>query len=735
MRNKVIYAGWTFTDSDAANGSLAKSQDLTAASLSADSISVEVLCSDPTIMRFTLNAPMIYFYRERQKGIYYLQSVTRVSPNHYVLSGLSALGLLAAMPHLGGLYTGQTVREVVEEVCGSVPVLVKARLADIQLYGWLPSADPPQKSARDNLSQVLFAIGGYLGTDLNGVLRVESLWDGAASAIPAARIYCDGVGVEYAAEISSITVTEHQYTALDSTETQELFSGTTQDGDIITFDEPMHTLSATGFSVLASGANWAKLSAGTGVLIGKPYIHNTRQVTEPVVDGVAENVKSVSDATLVSFANSAAVAKRLAAYYRCRETISAGIVAGSEKPGHVVSIYHPYDRRMVNACIISQDITMSATLKADTKALVGFLPPQPGESQYYNTVEMLTSDGNWTVPDGVTSIRVVLIGGGTGGWSGLPGQVPENAEVEEYIAGDDISRWIPETAGGAGGDPGEGGTPGKVHVESLTVTPGQSIAVHIGAGGEGGAPGETSNAGVAGGATTFGDLSSDSGSVPENGYHDDVTGSTYALAGAAGVKGGNGNGKGQDGSPVTVDGVTYVPGKNSAVDKETLVERSSYTLGAYACGSYGGGAAYGANGPDGLDGTGDDALHQGIAIIERSAGWTITAKGASGAGGANAVAFPQASVRGSGGRGGNGGGGAGSGGEGAYSKDGTVGTTVKYALLQPTRLPGGRGSKGSQGADGCVLVYYQAFGGAGCKPLVDKSSKWFLDQLGRRLIV
>ena len=156
MRNKVVYAGWTFTDSDAANGSLAKSQDLTSASLSADSISVEVRCPDPAITQFTLNAPMTYFYRERQKGTYYLQSVTRVSPNHYALSGLSALGLLASMPHLGGLYTGQTVQEIVEEICGTVPVLVKTCLADIRLYGWLPAANPPQKSAVCRRNPIMF---------------------------------------------------------------------------------------------------------------------------------------------------------------------------------------------------------------------------------------------------------------------------------------------------------------------------------------------------------------------------------------------------------------------------------------------------------------------------------------------------------------------------------------------------------------------------------------------------
>ena len=33
----------------------------------------------------------------------------------------------------------------------------------------------------------------------------------------------------------------------------------------------------------------------------------------------------------------------------CFETITNGIVSGQEKPGHVVTVYHPYDKKMVSA--------------------------------------------------------------------------------------------------------------------------------------------------------------------------------------------------------------------------------------------------------------------------------------------------------------------------------------------------------------------------------------------------
>ena len=345
-------------------------------SLSFDTVSVEVCTKTIGAQLSALpnNTPIIVYIGGEIKARFVSSGVSRIGPVTYQLTGRSPMGALTGMVHTGGIYTGQTVEEVVKEICGNIPSLIKSVYAGVKLYGWLPYADGKERSARDNLAQVLFAIGAYLRTDLNGVLRIEPLWDGTASLIDVDRSYTGGT-VKYDSPISAVTVTEHQYVA--GTEVKELFSGTAQNGDIITFSEPMHSLSATGFAILESGANYAKISAGSGALTGKAYIHNTRLITQPVKAGAVENVKSVTDATLVSLVNSYAVAKRLADYYRCRETITNDIVSGHEKPGHVVSVYHPYDKKMVSACIQSLDTTMSATLKSSMEALVGFTPAQP----------------------------------------------------------------------------------------------------------------------------------------------------------------------------------------------------------------------------------------------------------------------------------------------------------------------------------------------------------------------
>lgn len=752
---KITYKSWTFLFSQTESAKPTREQSLSCESISADTLTAVVRCNDPTIMAFAKNDPIRVWENDSDASMqtYYLRSITRTGATSYRLVAWSAVGLLAAMAHKGGIYTGQTVAEAVKEICGNVPVVVKSVFANTKLYGWLPycqpKADRRGKSARDNLVQVLFAIGAYLTTDLNGVLHIDALWDGVSSTIGSNRMYASGGKVSYSDPISAVTVTEHQYIA--GTDEKELFSGTSQQGDIITFSEPMHSLTATGFTILESGANYAKISSGSGSLKGKPYIHNTRLVTQTVTENAAENVKSVTDATLVSLVNSSAVAKRLADYYKCRETITNGIVSGQEKPGHVVSVYHPYDKKMVSACIVSLDTTMSGTLKSEMAALVGFLPPQPESSEYFDERVILTGSGVWTVPEGVTSYTRVLIGGGRGGSSGHRGESPAVRTPKSWTEKfDALRRYVGldngvSLEGGKGGEPGEAGDGGKVLVETVTdAVPGAKVSYACGKGGYGGAFSQGNDAGAPGTATTMGGATSDTGSSSEAGYTDAITGEVFAAKGKSGIAGSPGNGYTWDGgkytyqpSPlITVDGVTYSAGK----DKEEVEGedgRGRYNTAPYGYvgyswrGGYGGGAAAGSNGNDGLaNGSGDAYIGSSSAFA------TVTA--ARGGAGADATPPAKESRYGCGGTSGHGGGGAGSNGVAEAHQTSSENISVSQASLtardtQPA--PGGRGSDGGEAGDGCIIIYYRKKKELQSGPLVTSNNLGLLDSLGRRMIV
>lgn len=717
-------------------------------SLSFDTVSAEIYTKTAGKLLAALpdNTPIVIYRDNAIKARFVKRGISRIGPNTYSLTGQSPMGALSKMPHPGSIYTGQTVEEVAKEICGSIPILVKTVYAGTKLYGWLPYANGKDRSARDNLVQVLFAIGAYLRTDLNGVLRIEPLWDGAASTISVDRSYSGGT-VKYNSPISAVTVTEHQYIA--GTDEKELFSGTSQQGDIITFSEPMNSLTATGFTILESGANYAKISSGSGSLKGKTYIHNTRLVTQTVTENAAENVKSVTDATLVSLVNSSAVAKRLADYYKCRETITNGIVSGQEKPGHVVSVYHPYDKQMVSACIVSLDTTMSGTLKSEMAALVGFLPQQPESSEYFDERVILTGAGEWTVPEGVTSYTRVLVGGGQGGKCGKAGALPTSkvsTQTETRESGSHtwtvnakgfLAKDLPPAAGGEAGTPGEGG---KVLVETVqNAVPGSKVSYSCGVGGAGAPYAENSDEeGSLGGATTMGGSSSDSGSSNPSGYTDPMTGEVYAVPGIAGVPGGNGVGYDADGNliyppDIVVNGQSYTHGgQGTAVDFETGNSAVSGSFDATSSGGLGGGPAYKANGHNGGNGITPTMTSQ-------YSNKKLTMQGGAQGTGATAQPPEKPSVYGNGGGAGNGGGGNGQTGwpcmasctmrdDASYQ----MGDLEVYAGAATGR---GLGSDGGQGGDGCIIIYYRKKKELQSGPLVTSNNLGLLDSLGRRMIV
>lgn len=763
--NTVKYKGELLAEDERIStdtpGVLGEYKELRADALEADTLDITVLSESGTIRNFKKNDKVEYFRSGNRVGVYYLQSVTRVGPKLYTLSALSAVGLLIVRPHRGGIYTGQTVAEVVAEICGDIPVLVETVYRGIKLYGWLPIA-----SARDSLVQVLFAIGAWLHTDENGTLRVQKLWNGTASIIGPGIVHAANIQVKYLDPVSAVAVTEHQYIA--GTEDVTLFEGTAQQGDVIEFDEPAHTLTAEGFTVLESGANYAVLSAGTGKLTGKSYVHNRRVVTRTVTEGAAENVEEITDATLVSLVNSSAVAQRMAAYYACREQLAVDINPAAEHAGHVVSLWNEWDKQQTLACIASRETKISGLLKSRTSALVGFLPPQPESSEYFDERVLLTGSGTWTVPEGVTTYTKVLIGGGQGGKRGGKGEDGKQRTAswsEGMYTRYNWSGYLPGAIS-KGGVGGEGGVGGKVLVETVNdATPGESIAYSCGAAGAGattdGAEGEN------GTATTMGGSSSDSGSSSNIGYTDPVTGEVFAAKGDTGIAGGDSGGC-SDVSAYpnpTVSGCLYV-GQGIAeatdvMDEDGKVWKSgawllyNNTQQIYGTGnsaSYDGDLSHGAvessascSGPSGaaVGANGVDSSTSGMVANagREKSGSTVTglyagARSGYAVNGANAATPPKKpGAYGKGGRGGHGGGAGGCGGYSASGKTTTSSVTQSTGYGTGGVGTGGLGSDGGEAGDGCIIIYYRKKKELQSGPLVTSNNLGLLDSLGRRMIV
>lgn len=744
--NYIEYLDYQFTQDDIKSGSLLLNRDLTCASLAIDTFSPVVECDSTDIQDFERDTPLYYYRAGRLRGVYYVQDIQRVTSNRYKITAQSAIALLDRGQHMGGIYTGEEAGEVLPDISGGVPISIKTNLAKQKLYGWLPVASP-----RSNLSQVLFALGATVRTGLDGKLHIASLWDGLSGTVPANRIY-RGATVDYGAKVTQVAVTEHQY--FEGSETQNLFEGTTQEGDPITFDEPMHSLVASGFTILESGPNYAKVSAGSGTLTGKAYIHNTRLITRDVLKANTPNIKTFEDATLVSLVNSSAVADRLAAYYKCRETINASVVHRGETAGDCLSVYHPYDETTVQTCLQSADITLSNTLKAQEKLLVGYIPKFGGEYELIIESIILTGTGTFLIPEGVNEneIEVIVIGAGGAGTDGESGTAKSTYNsVRESKSGDlqghsslSIKDVYAKTNAGLPSEGGAGGlcgTPGKVLEAKINVVDMQEIQYSCGVGG--------SNPGQNGGETFFGPLSSANGSVYKNGYFDVISNKTYAVSGENGLKGGDGgnfDSKGESvsgvsgGDPVTPT-VASDSRSSSGYFGSTSISAKGYT------GKCGGGGAGGSSGNiKGKKGGNAFQLQDPFSFTVNPAETSyVTVSGGTPGPGGDGANGADGETYGSSGSGGGGGGGSGACGvveaqasatlASAYGS-GSLGEKYLYVrAYRPAANTQGNGGLHGKGADGCIIVRYKRKIEIKSGPVHDKENRSLLDRFGRRIVV
>lgn len=649
--NKIQFDKWTFTDDQIIQGECYLSRSLLSSSLEINTLDADVYNTDHSIKNFVVDTPVAYIKDDKRVASFYLQDIERISRNQYSIHAVSFSGVLDNQTHYGGIYTGQTVGEVVPQICGSIPVYVASNVTGIKLYGWLPIA-----SRRENLAQVLFAISATVSTDDTGAVWVQGLEPEKKRDVTEDETE-ESASVEYTSPAIDVIVLEHQYT--EGQEEITLFEGATSAGDIITFSEPCHSLVASGFTITEQGANYAIVSSGSGKLTGKKYVHSTREVKGKRMQArdseENESKIRVEEATLVSLVNSRAVADRLADYYACAERIIADVAYQADDAGDVLSQYHPYDGNMVQTCIESLDITLSGKLLAKMTSLVGYIPPDISQIEYYDTFEILTGSGTWTAPKGAKNGRAVLIGGGDGGTNGENGDSGRGG----HVTGNPSA----EGKGGKGGSPGIPGNGGKILQVEIDAT--QSYSYKSGQGG---------GIGLTGSASTFGSYSSENGTASEGGYTDLISGTTYAKKGLPGVAGGDGGDAESNGSDVEI--------WKGGVGGEGASEG-----GVSAKGGGGAGAAKGNNGADGQNGR-----------ISRLQG-NYFPFGGDGARGANAIPAEPQKEYGCGGSAGHGGGGGGGGGTASDNSLGNSGDDGSGGS-------GGSGSAGTPGNPGCIIVYY-----------------------------
>ena len=396
--NKIIYqydsaTQLTFADEGNFDGVLLEGSFYNETSLLEDELSIDTMkirvrsinTSYP-LHNFIYGSQVTFYKDDALYGKYYLVSVERQTKNEYILNVQSSIGLLDDTMHYGGIYSGEYASTIIKDIIGEKIAYTEHNIfSKIKVYGWLPVA-----TRRENLKQLLFAVGGCVKKK-NGDVYFTTLTVDAPKAIPENRVFDTGK-ITYDSPASRIEVVEHQFSKVDSAPSEEIYSGeivgssfvtpkgySVSDAALVTWDKPYHSLTFSNCTLLNNekGVNYAVVSSsGSATISGKPYIHSKMIVSRAKENYEGkEKVAKVENATLVTLANSNSVAEKVMAYYNSPCTLSGAIVMDGEKPLDNITMPNQFEEENTGMIKSIEGTLGKQITKGELELRIGYNPP------------------------------------------------------------------------------------------------------------------------------------------------------------------------------------------------------------------------------------------------------------------------------------------------------------------------------------------------------------------------
>ena len=396
--NKIIYqydsaTQLTFADEGNFDGVLLEGSFYNETSLLEDELSIDTMkirvrsinTSYP-LHNFIYGSQVTFYKDDVLYGKYYLVSVERQTKNEYILNVQSSIGLLDDTMHYGGIYSGEYASAIIKDIIGEKIAYTEHNIfSKIKVYGWLPVA-----TRRENLKQLLFAVGGCVKKK-GGDMYFTTLTVDAPKAIPESKVYDTGK-ITYDSPASRIEVVEHQFSKVDSAPSEEVYSGeiigssfvtpkgySVSDAALVTWDKPYHSLTFSNCTLLNNemGVNYAVVSSsGSATISGKPYIHSKMIVSRDKENyNGKEKVAKVENATLVTLANSNSVAEKVMAYYDSPCTLSGAIVMDGEKPLDNITMPNQFEEENTGMIKSIEGTLGKQITKGELELRIGYNPP------------------------------------------------------------------------------------------------------------------------------------------------------------------------------------------------------------------------------------------------------------------------------------------------------------------------------------------------------------------------
>lgn len=287
-------------------------------------------------------------FNDKMVGTFFVNTSKRKARFLWDIHAEDYIGLLENTIFVGGVYTNISATTILIEIFNTakVPYYIAEEFNEVKLSGHIPYT-----TCRDALMQVCFALMAVVNTANTDVVEVYSLEYDIKQIIPLSRIMQDQ-SFEHGDSITKIELTAHTYSnsRMDRAEIYNASDSGPGENILIKFSEPMHTLTITDGEIINSGANYAYINADEScVLKGYKYNHNQQIVSyrNPIIlAGEKDNVKSITNATLVSSENVHKVLNNCYNWLTKVDSINSKILVNSEQqdinPGEFIEVETEY---------------------------------------------------------------------------------------------------------------------------------------------------------------------------------------------------------------------------------------------------------------------------------------------------------------------------------------------------------------------------------------------------------
>ena len=332
--------------------------------------------------------------------------------------------------------------------------------------GWIPIC-----TKREALHQVLLSTGLMLEKTESGSWMFNSTRPAIVGEIQTGRIF-EGGSVEYSNAASKITLKEHTFISTTGGSAEVIYTTTDDADDYYIAEYEKQPAIPIDTDLVVYNENAAMLPANVTSISGYPYQHEEKVYVTDFQNADGPEI-SLEDVTTITPVNSSIVLYRLEKYYGNTHLCKFGIRKGEEKCGCKYSFTNPFSEADAGF-LVKMNENLSSFIRAECEFLCGYEP----DDEDYGSYVVLTGSGSWDVPQEVLSadspkIRVVVIGGGNGGFSGLAGENGTTTATKGELTF--------AAKGGDAGDPGEGG---KI-LDLVINNPAASYSYSCGAGGAG----------------------------------------------------------------------------------------------------------------------------------------------------------------------------------------------------------------------------------------------------------